>query len=133
MAPDASPGSGPSAAEPLLHEARDGASVGTAAGAGHHELHDRAHLARRGGAGLGDRRVDDRRQLIGAELLREVALDQLGLGLLAQRVVLAPALAEARSRLVAALALAAQERDLVLLRQRAGRLGRLLERGEQPA
>ena len=78
------------------------------------------------GAGLRDRVGDDRVELGVVELGREVALDQLGLGLLLVGQLRAPAVAELLGRLEPPLALAAQHRQLVV----AALLGGLLELGQ---
>ena len=90
------------------------------------DLHHLAHVLRLAGAGLGDRCSDHRIELGVVELGGEVALDQLGLGLLLLGELGAAAVAELRRGLQPALALAPEHRQLVV----AAVLGRLLELGQ---
>ena len=69
-------------------------AVGAAVDLGHRLAHGRPHVLRAGGAAVGDGAGDDRLQVVVGQLGREVGGDQLGLGLLAAREVLAAALTE---------------------------------------
>ena len=88
-----------------------------------------AHVLGRGGAGLGHRVAHDLAQLGVRQLGGEVGLDQLRLRLLGVGEVVATRVAEGAGRLVAALALAAQHGQLVVLAV----LGGLLQLGEDEA
>src|SRR5216684_2253386 len=116
-------------AQRLLDLRGDALAVGAAADLRHQRAHDLAHVGRRGGARLRDRFGDERIELVVAQLGGKVAGDQLGLSLLLDGQLLAAALAELLGRIEAALALAAQHRELVGVTL----LGRLLELGEDEA
>src|SRR4051794_10590145 len=95
------------------HLGRDPLAVGAPAHLGHGQRHDLAHVLGLGRARLRDRVGDDRLELLVGELGRQVAGDQLGLGLLLLGELGAAALAVLLGRVEATLALAAQDGDLV--------------------
>ena len=113
----------------LTHRRADPLAVGAAAELRHQRRHHLAHLPLLAGAGLGDRRVDQLRQLLVGELLGQVALDQLRLEALGGGLLGPPGALVGLGRLDPLLALALQHRDLVALAE----LGVLLERRRRSA
>src|SRR3954453_3522870 len=99
----------------LPHRAAHPLAVGATADLGHQRGHHPAHLALLADSRLLDRGGDQLVQLRVRELRGQVGGDQLRLGLLGRRLLLAPALAEGLRRLEALLALPLQHGDLVAL------------------
>src|SRR5439155_3180375 len=93
-------------------------AVGPATRAWREPAHDFAHVPGRAGAGRADCLVDKAPQLLLAECLREVLLEDRDLRLLLRGEVLAGALAECLDGLAARLDLAAQHLEELVVRQR---------------
>ena len=113
----------------LLDEGGHALAVGAPGDLGHRGLHHAAHVLGRARAGLGDGRGDDRAQLVVGQLGRQVGLDHDGLGLLGLGQLRPIAVAERLRGLEAALALTAQDGELVAR----ALLGVLLQLGEHQA
>src|SRR5437588_1191463 len=99
--------------ERLPHARRHSLAVGAAAGTGHHCLHHLPHLLGIAHAGLLDRLRHERSQLGVVELGRQIALDQLCLGLLLVGELRAAAVAELLRGLQPPLALTPEYGHLV--------------------
>src|SRR5919106_1363372 len=100
--------------EALADHRADPLAVRAAGDPRHRHAHHLAHVSGLGGSGRGDCGVDDPSELVIGHLLRQIALDLAGLGLLGLGAVGATALAVGLGRLEPALALAPQDRDLVV-------------------
>src|ERR1039458_5055854 len=109
--------------ERLAHPRGGAPSVGATAGLGHDRLHHGPHLPLAGGAGLSDRRRDDRVELGVVKLGREVAVDQLRLGFLLIGQLGSAGVPEQGRRLQPALAFTPQHAELI----GPALLGRLLQ------
>src|SRR4051794_23850247 len=107
----------------LLDQGRHPLAVGAPANGRHHRAHHLAHVRGGGRTGLLDLLGHDPGELLVGELGGQVAADQRGLGLLLVGELPPPAGAELLGGVEAALALAPQDRDLVV----AALLGRLLQ------
>src|SRR4051794_10567822 len=99
----------------LPHRGANPLAVRPAADLRHQRRHHLAHLALLGSAGLLDRALNQLRQLLVGELLRQVALDQLCLEALGSRLLSPAGALVSLRRLDPFLALALQYRDLVAL------------------
>src|SRR5262245_17783548 len=97
----------------LAHRLADALAVGAAADLRHQHLHDAPHVLRLARPGLLDRPSDKLGQLLVRQLLRQIALDQLRLGLLGVGLLRPVSLPQGFGCIQAPLALALERSDLV--------------------
>jgi hypothetical protein len=100
-------------AKSVAHRLADPLAVGSAADFGHQHLHHASHVLGLARVRLLDSAGDELREFLVGELLRQVSLDQLGLRLLALRLIGAASFAERLGRIQPSLPLALQRGDLV--------------------
>src|SRR3954471_15973425 len=102
----------------LFDQLTDDRAVRSAADLRHDVGHHAAEVAHRGGAVLGDRVVDDLLELVFGQRLRHELLEHRELALLRSRLLVAAAATESLGRLDAALPLALQHLQLLLVGER---------------